>query len=135
MSRDLVVQIVVRNPQGEILVCQRGPGSRFEQGKWNLPGGHLEMNESLEECAVRECREETGVTIDKKRLRFIGINSNPEDNPRQKVVVTYVADTDTSQPTSADGDEIAAVRWIKDVDSLDWAFPTQKNLLDSILPL
>lgn len=78
MSRDIVVQIVVRNRHGEVLACRRGSGSGFEQGKWNLPGGHLEMDESLEECAVRECREETGVTVDKEKLRFIGINSDPK---------------------------------------------------------
>lgn len=134
MSRDIVVQIVVRNRQDEVLACRRGPGSRFEQGKWNLPGGHLEMDESLEECAVRECREETGVTIANECLQFVGINSDPKDNPRQKVAVTYIADVDDSQPTFADGDEISEVCWIKikDVDSLDWAFSSQKALLKSI---
>lgn len=42
MSRYIVVQIIVRTEQGEVLACRRGSGSRFEQGKWNLPGGHLE---------------------------------------------------------------------------------------------
>ncbi|WP_300502484.1 NUDIX hydrolase [uncultured Duncaniella sp.] len=133
MSRDIVVQIIVRTGQGEVLACRRGPGSRFEQGKWNLPGGHLEMDESLEECAVRECHEETGVTIAKERLRFVGINSDPKDNPRQKVSVSYFAEVDDSQPTFADGDEISEVCWIEDVDSLDWAFPSQKALLKSII--
>lgn len=91
------------------------------------------MDESLEECAVRECREETGVTIAKERLRFGGINSAPKDNQRQKVSVTYVAELDDCQPTFADGDEISEVRWIKDVDSLDWAFPSQKALIKSII--
>lgn len=127
------MQIVVRNRQGEVLVCRRGPGSRFEQGKWNLPGGHLEMDESLEDCAVRECREETGVTVDKECLRFAGINSDPKDNPRQKVSVTYIAEVNDCRPTFADGDEISEVCWIKDIDSLDWAFPSQKALLQSII--
>lgn len=133
MSRDIVVQIVVRNRHGEVLACRRGSGSRFEQGKWNLPGGHLEMDESLEECAVRECREETGVTVDKEKLRFIGINSDPKDNSRQKVSVTYFAEADDFRPTFADGDEVSDVCWIKDIDSLDWAFPSQKALLQSII--
>lgn len=135
MSREIVVQIIVRNRQGEILVCRRGPGARFEQGKWNLPGGHLEMNESLEDCAVRECREETGVAIDRDKLRFYSINSDPSDNPRQKVVVTYIVEIESAQPTNADGIEITEACWIKDVASLSWAFPTQKTLLNSILAL
>ena len=132
MSREVVVQIIVMNRHGEILVCRRGPGARFEQGKWNLPGGHLEMDESLEECAARECREETGVVIDADNLRFIGIDSDPQDNPRQKVVVSYVAAVDERQPTIADGDEIDDVCWIGDINSLEWAFPSQALLVKGI---
>ncbi len=45
---------VVHNPQGEQLMIYRN-------GRWDLPKGHLERGESLEECAVREVEEETGV--------------------------------------------------------------------------
>ena len=33
-------------------------------GAWVLPGGHIEVGESLEECAVREIKEETGIEIE-----------------------------------------------------------------------
>ena len=38
------------------------------EGSWCFPGGHLEFNESVEECAVREVREETGIEIKNLRL-------------------------------------------------------------------
>jgi 8-oxo-dGTP diphosphatase len=37
-------------------------------GTWALPGGHLEFGESVEQCAVREVREETGLDIDEVLL-------------------------------------------------------------------
>ena len=40
-------------------------------GKWIGVGGHLEMNESPEECVAREVREETGLTLLNARLRGI----------------------------------------------------------------
>jgi 8-oxo-dGTP pyrophosphatase MutT (NUDIX family) len=45
---------LITNPEGEILLM-------FRRGKWDLPKGKLDEGESLEECAVREVREETGL--------------------------------------------------------------------------
>ena len=41
------------------------------QGKWIGVGGHLEDNESPEECIVREVREETGMELTEWKLRVI----------------------------------------------------------------
>lgn len=43
-------------------------------GTWAFPGGKLEMNETFEECAVREAMEESGVTI--KNIKFAGITND-----------------------------------------------------------
>jgi 8-oxo-dGTP pyrophosphatase MutT (NUDIX family) len=44
----------VQNKDGEVLFI-------FRRGKWDLPKGKLEKGESLEQCAVREVKEETGI--------------------------------------------------------------------------
>lgn len=45
---------LVKNEQGELLMMYR-------RGKWDLPKGKLDEGETIEACAIREVREETGV--------------------------------------------------------------------------
>lgn len=132
--RELVVSVIVKDQNDRVLVCKRGPGARSLENKWNLPGGHLEMDESLEDCAVRECYEETGIKIDKDKLLFLHINSDPSDNPKQKISVTYgISINSEDQKIKFDGYEIIDGGWITDIESLDWAFDSQKKLVKDYL--
>jgi mutator protein MutT len=60
--RPIVGCLAVVRRGDKILLVQRAklPGI----GKWGFPGGHLEMGETVRECAVRELREETGIAAD-----------------------------------------------------------------------
>lgn len=46
----------------KILVAQRPPGKALE-GKWEFPGGKIDVGESSEDCLLREIREELGCEI------------------------------------------------------------------------
>jgi 8-oxo-dGTP diphosphatase len=48
---------------GKILVLRRAPSMSYQPGAWDLPGGHLAIGESFEECVAREIAEETGLTV------------------------------------------------------------------------
>ena len=53
---------IIRNENGDILACKRGPGGVCAY-LWEFPGGKQEPGESEEECLLRECEEELGVTL------------------------------------------------------------------------
>lgn len=61
----------VRDGAGRLLWQKRA-----DFGWWGLPGGVLELDESLPECVVREVREETGLGVEP--LRLVGIYSSPD---------------------------------------------------------
>ena len=64
------VSAVIFDPQGRLLLQQRSDG-----GQWGLPGGSLEIGESLHDAVIREVSEETGLTVAPGRL--IGVYSDP----------------------------------------------------------
>jgi 8-oxo-dGTP pyrophosphatase MutT (NUDIX family) len=61
----------IRDDGGRVLLQQRS-----DNGFWNLPGGGLELGESVAQACVREVREETGLEVE--IVRLIGVYSAPE---------------------------------------------------------
>jgi 8-oxo-dGTP diphosphatase len=62
--------------RGRILVLRRAPVMLYRPGSWDLPGGHLSLGETVEQCLARETREETGLEIGITRL--LGFNHAAE---------------------------------------------------------
>ena len=58
---DMLIFSMNKEQQLELLLIKRG-GHPFK-GKWAIPGGFVEINESLEEAAARELKEETGFDV------------------------------------------------------------------------
>lgn len=58
-----VAALLIRDSEGTILLAERRSGK--QRGWMNCPGGHLEWGETFEQCAVREAKEEAGITIEK----------------------------------------------------------------------
>ncbi|KEO81982.1 NUDIX hydrolase [Tumebacillus flagellatus] len=69
---------------------------RTDNGFWGVPGGMMELHESLEETARRELREECGITVE--TLQLLDVFSGPElcytypnGDPVQNVTAAYIA--------------------------------------------
>lgn len=77
----LTVDVVIKLRGGVVLVKRKNEPYR---GKWALPGGFVEYGERVEDAAVREAREETGLKV--KLGRLVGVYSELGRDPRGHVV-------------------------------------------------
>jgi 8-oxo-dGTP diphosphatase len=103
-----------------LLMIRRG-GDPF-RGMLALPGGFVDVGETVEQAAVRELREETGVAVDAADLRLAGVYSQPGRDPRGWTVSVLFRIDAGGRPDARHGDDAAAVEWVTVADAL--AHPT-----------
>lgn len=86
--RHLVVHAIVENSAGILLV--KRTGDLLESGKWGLPGGYLDRDETAGEGAIRELREETGWEGEIVSLFRINTLPNRPHEDRQNVSFDFI---------------------------------------------
>lgn len=109
----------------EILLIQR-KNEPFK-GKWAIPGGFIEMDESLEQAAVRELKEETGISISEDELEQLYTFGAPERDPRARVITVAYFVIINSEKVKPEADTDAAdVNWFSCDDLPPLAFDHQE---------
>ena len=108
---NVTADIIILDTDGRILLIRRKKPP-FQNG-WALPGGFLDVgNETLEECAVREAREETGLDVELDALA--GVWSHPGRDPRGHTVTaayrTHPVPRELAEQAHG-SDDAAEARW------------------------
>ncbi|MEM7244731.1 MAG: NUDIX domain-containing protein [Acidobacteriota bacterium] len=99
-----------------VLLVRRGKPDEPFHGRWALPGGFIEMDESLEESARRELESETGVSL--SYLEQLYTFGTPGRDPRGRVVtIAYLALVRPNDVELAAADDADDARWFA-VDAL-----------------
>lgn len=117
------------SPKDNIVLIKR----KYDPYKsyWALPGGFVEIGESVEQAAVREAWEETGLNVE--LVGLVGVYSNPDRDPRgHTVTIAYIAQT-VSGNLKADSDAEDAFEFTKDeISDLKLGFD-HKTILENAL--
>ena len=110
-----VVAFTLRENRLQVLLIQRGEDPYA--GRWALPGGFVQMAESLEGAALREMEEETG--LKEAYLEQLYTFGDPDRDPRGRVVtIAYFALIPSDAPVRLEGTrEVTQARWFP-VDEL-----------------
>ena len=104
---------------GRILLVKRGHPPLL--GDWSIPGGMLELGESVRDAAVREAREETGLVVAPEEL--LGVYDRVLRDPDDRIRYHYVLVDFLCR--RIDGDLIAA----GDADEVRWFTPEELRKL------
>ncbi|HEU4494614.1 MAG TPA: NUDIX hydrolase [Rubrobacteraceae bacterium] len=121
----LMVDVVIPAERGVVLIRR---ASEPFKGRWALPGGFVEVGETVEEAADREAAEETGLAVEVARL--VGVYSDPERDPRgHNVSVAFLARVLSGElAASSDAAEVAVL----DPSSVELAFDHARIIQDAL---
>lgn len=126
VTADCVVMTKVSVPQ--VLLIERGFAPY--KGCWAFPGGFMNMDETTEQCAIRELEEETGLKV--TDLLQIGAYSKVDRDPRGRTItVAYLVLVDHPVAVSGQDDAVKA-QWFP-IDALPpLAFDHEDIMRDAI---
>ena len=119
---------IVENENKEILLI-------FRRGKWDLPKGKLDEGETIEECAVREVEEETGLrSIQQGELIEVTLHNYIEKGTEiEKETYWYAMKVEGEKKLVAQTEEdIEDIKWVKESELPEYLANTYNNIIDII---
>lgn len=119
--------VITEENEPKVLLIQRG--NEPFKGCWAFPGGFMNMDETTEQCAVRELEEETGLKV--TEIRQIGAYSKVDRDPRGRTVtVAYLAIIDKAEAVKG-LDDAAEAQWFPISNLPKLAFDHEEIMRDA----
>lgn len=120
--------VMTNEPLPKVLLIQRG-ADPFK-GAWAFPGGFMNMDETTEDCAIRELEEETGLRV--TAVDQIGAYSKVDRDPRGRTItVAYLAIIDSPEEVIGQ-DDAAKAEWFPITELPHLAFDHYDIMQDAV---
>nr|WP_319570878.1 NUDIX hydrolase [uncultured Draconibacterium sp.] len=125
LTVDAIV-FVKSGKETSVLLIERG--REPFKNRWALPGGFIEMDETLEQACIRELEEETGLQIEK--MQQFGAYDAINRDPRHRTIsVVYSVELKEQKPVEG-SDDAAQAKWFSLEDLPELAFDHADILAD-----
>lgn len=95
LAADIIIELE-NQPEGSIILIER----HNPPLGWAIPGGFVDIGESIEQAAVREAREETSLEV--RLIALLGLYSDPSRDPRGHTVTAVYIASGQGIPKAAD---------------------------------
>lgn len=99
------VKVVIKTPEEKFLLVRL----TYFPNTWTFPGGGVSRNENYDSAAQRELKEETGVEIDKQKLRLVGPMEFSHEYKKDTVQI-FAGESEEIKPI-IDGKEVVEASW------------------------
>ena len=120
--------VMTRETDPKVLLIERGHEPFI--GCWAFPGGFMNMDETTEQCAIRELEEETGLKI--TDIQQLGAYSKVDRDPRGRTItVAYLAFVDKPLPVKGQ-DDAAKAQWFSVKELPKLAFDHENIMMDAL---
>lgn len=104
------VHVILRRG-GKVLLLRR-TGDTYASGQLCLPSGHVDEGESVLTAAVRETREETGITLDPAALRHVlSIHQRGPDTGHARIGFAFTPSSWDGEPVNTEPHKHSALVW------------------------
>ena len=107
------VWVIVTNQADEIFLLRRA-NTGWRDGWWTVPAGHVEKGEGPTAAAIRELKEEAGLTVDANQLSTPCVYFYPEDaRINERVSLFFVLKSYTGTPANVEPNKASESGWFK----------------------
>ena len=127
------VYIIMRDGNKVLLLQRKNTG--YHDGDFSLPAGHVDGGEKLSDAALREAKEELGISINASALRLVHVmhrKSDKQGNDNERLDFYFEADSWSGEVSNMEPEKCSSLVWC-DIDELPVNMvPTVRSALSSV---